>query len=124
MSKKYAWMRWGGGEAHGLFDSYGAALADAKKHFAGERAEITINAVCYVDFFNHAPDADQLVEEASVNFDDNHGWDGSDAAFDLAGANEEATAELHAALAEWARKWIVRNIDWYVTENEKIVLEG
>jgi len=125
MSKQYGWMKWGGGQAHGPFDSYELALKDAQGYLGDdEEVDITINEIMELtgeDFVNYILPADDLVYRASESFDDTHG-SGDEYMFELEGDLKEAQKELEAALRQWAKKWVSASSDWWIDEGEKITI--
>jgi len=127
MSKQYGWMPWGGGRAHGPFDSYELALADAQDYVGDdEQVDITINIMLECsgeDIIHYLPGVDDLLEMASESFDDTNGG-GDEHMFDRTGDVHEAQQELQAALKKWAKKWVCTNYSWWLDEGEKITINS
>jgi hypothetical protein len=121
--KQYGWMPWGGGQAHGPFDSFDEALADAKTYVGpGEEKDITINEVFEPDFIDYVMDGCELVEAASQSFDDTHGC-GDDHMFDVCSV-KEAEEDLKKLFKEWADKHVCPNCSWFMDEDVKITIKG
>ena len=121
---QYGWMMWGGGSAHGPFDSYEEALVDAKTYVdLGDI--ITISEIVYPDFTDCLPDASTLIEQADEQAYDTYGAM-DDYIFDgpVHGSEDhtQATKELKQALADWTEKWVNRNVKWCIQEGEKITI--
>lgn len=125
--KLYGWMKWGGGQAHGPFDSYKAALEDAQDYLGDdEQVDITINEIIQMsdeDIVHYLPSVDDLIEMASEQFDNNYGC-GDEWMFDLHGDKEKAQEALNALLKEWAATYVTTTSTWWMMEGAKITLSG
>lgn len=128
---KFGWMPWGGGDAHGPFDSEWAALVDAREQLGlmpGETKRITINRIFKPDFLDYMPSAEDLTDHAADYFHSDCG--GDDPMFDLACGHRDADAlrqankELREALGAWAAKWVEVTCDWWMQEGELTVING
>ena len=125
-NQKYGWMPWGGGQAHGPFDSYELALANAQTYMGDEPEHITINEMMDVsgeDIACYLPRVDDLIYDASQQFDDTHGG-GDDHMFERVGDMREAQEALEAALKEWGKEWVTTNCSWWLEEGEKITINS
>jgi hypothetical protein len=120
---EWGWIPWGGGSAHGPFDSREAALADAYE-YCDPGKEITVNVVRYPNFCKCLENAIDFIINVDEYASEDYGL--AEPLFDFAGKSDDcdvASAELQTALKAWADKWVDCNYRWLITKGERIVIE-
>jgi hypothetical protein len=114
--------KWGyyieGRNALGPFDSKEEAMEDAKECYPGEKVIIgkcqDVIPSHFVDI-----DIDLLLEQADERFADEVFTEDPIFEIDGKGNDTEAADELRALVKRWADRWIVTNMNWYVSASSE-----
>lgn len=116
MSEQWAY-RFGRGSAEGPFETKEAAIADAKENYSGEKIsfgrviEIKPEQLVFDSIYTVDNILEQMQEGLEIDYDE---W--------LFFTDDEGKKELEKLLKDWAAKYVTAEIDWYMEDEEEIVV--